>query len=397
MSTKKNINSFCVKELKPSISTPPHQLPIFATSSFVFDNLDEGIEIFKKEKEGHSYSRYGNPTIDTVAQKIASLEGYNLDKQVFGFLTSSGMSAISTVCLAFLKSGDKVLTQNNLYGGTTELLHKTLHPLGVESILSDLKDYDVVESYLKSDPSIKLMYIESPSNPTMSIIDLQQISRLAQKHNVTTVIDNTFCTPLIQRPLEFGIDIVIHSTTKYLNGHGNSIAGAIIGSNLAHKTQIWTKLKLLGTNCNAWDAWLINNGIKTLGLRMKKHSFNALAIAQFLNTHPKIKKVNYNGLQDNPDHEIAKKQMDLFGGMLSFEIDGDLKQTIEFVNRLEYCTMAPTLGDVDTLVLHPATSSHLNVDPKIRKENGISDSLIRLSVGIEDVADIINDLQQALE
>lgn len=396
MSKAKHLHSICVKEAQRNESTHPHQLPIFATSSFVFDNLEQGINIFNKSKKGHSYSRYGNPTIDTVANKITQLECYDIQEEGFGFLTSSGMSAISTACMAFLKAGDQMLTQANLYGGTTEFFNKVLSPMGVEPIMTNLKAISHVEKILQENSAIKVIYIESPSNPTMSIVDLKAITTLAKKHNITTILDNTFCTPLIQRPLTHGIDIVVHSTTKFLNGHGNSIAGIIVGTQEEHKSAIWTKMKLLGTNCSPWDAWLINNGLKTLALRMQKHSDNALAIAKYLSQKDGIKSVNYNGLEDNPDHELAKRQMDMFGGMLSFEIDGDLNDTIRFVNKLKFCTLAPTLGDVDTLVLHPATSSHMNVDSEIRTANGISDSLVRMSVGIEDVNDIIADIDQAL-
>ncbi|MBC7884653.1 MAG: PLP-dependent transferase, partial [Saprospiraceae bacterium] len=199
-----------------------------------------------------------------------------------------------------------------------------------------------------------------------------------------------------QQPLKLGVDFVIHSTTKYLNGHGNSISGVIIGHKPELKKQIWTTLKLLGTTCNPWDAWLINNGLKTLAIRMEKHSQNALLVAEFLENYPKILKVNYNGLPSHPYHEVAKSQMNLFGGMLSFEIDAGLKDVLQILNKLKFCTLAPTLGDVDTLVLHPASSSHLNVDKTQREANGITDGLVRLSVGIENAKDIVDDLSQAL-
>ena len=223
------------------------------------------------------------------------------------------------------------------------------------------------------------------------------IAQLAKSKGVLTAIDNTFCTPLIQQPLALGIDFVIHSTTKYINGHGNSIAGVIIGHLEAYKKQIWTTLKLAGTNCNPWDAWLINNGIKTMGLRMERHCENAHSLAEYLSNHPKVGLVNYPGLKTHPDHELAKQQMKGFGGMLSFEIKAGMEAALSFMNKLKFCSLAPTLGDVDTLILHPATSSHLNVDRNLREENGISDGLIRVSVGIEGIEDIIADLEQALE
>ncbi|MFZ1751536.1 MAG: aminotransferase class I/II-fold pyridoxal phosphate-dependent enzyme [Saprospiraceae bacterium] len=390
------MSSLCVKEYPDQRSTKPHQLPIYATSSFEFESMQEGIDIFKGNKSGHVYSRYGNPTIDTVSQKLADLESFGTGLQAYGYLTSSGMSAISTLVLALLKSGDTILTQSDLYGGTTELFLKVIANSGIKTIFTDLTDADKVEQILLADRSIKMMYIETPANPTMKCIDLLQSSRLARKYGAVTCVDNTFCTPIVQQPLSLGIDFVIHSTTKYLNGHGNSIAGVIIGHDEKYKKQVWTALKLLGPTCNPWDAWLINNGLKTLAIRMQKHAENAMAISLFLAKHPKVKKVNYNGLESHPYHAIAKKQMKSFGGMLSFEVDGTLSQVLKVIDNMKFCTVAPTLGDVDTLVLHPATSSHLNVDKSQREASGVTDGLIRLSVGIEAVEDIITDLDQAL-
>ncbi len=389
--------SLCVKELKEKRTTKPHQLPIYATSSFDFENMEEGIDIFTGKTTGHVYSRYGNPTVDTVSQKLADIEAYNTGLQAYGYLTSSGMSAISTVVLSLLKSSDSILTQGDLYGGTTEMFLKVIAQSGIKTIFTDLTIIDEVEYLLQTNRNIKLLYFETPANPTMKCIDIHHMARIAKKYGVLTCVDNTFCTPVIQQPLAMGIDFVIHSTTKYLNGHGNSIAGVIIGHDEKYKKQVWTTLKLLGTTCNAWDAWLINNGLKTLSLRMQRHSENAMAVAEYLSNHPNVLNVNYNGLPKHPYHEVASKQMKSFGGMLSFEAAGTLKQVLAMINKLKFCSMAPTLGDVDTLVLHPATSSHINVDKTQREANGISDGLVRLSVGIEDVNDIIEDLDNALK
>jgi len=398
MNNPKGIHSACVREIKENRSTKPHTLPIYATSSFVFDDIDQGIRIFSGEEEGHSYSRYGNPTLDSVAKKIAMLESHNLkDVTAEAILCSSGMSAILTMVLGLLKSGDKILTQANLYGGTTEQFLKLLKPNGIEPIFSGLSDLSHVEAQLKEDPSIKLIYIESPANPTMACVDLQAISNLAHTYGAFTAVDNTFCSPYLQQPFAFGIDFIVHSTTKYLNGHGNSLAGALVARDPEiMSTKLFPAMRLCGTNCNSWDAWLINNGMKTLALRMDKHSSNALAIAQFLEAHEKVKKVNYPGLESHPSHHLAQRQMKSFGGMLSFEVDGTLEDAIAVMRKLKFCILAPTLGDVDTLVLHPASMSHRNVDPTIRRAQGISDNLIRLSVGIEDPRDIIDDLAQSL-
>ena len=396
--SKIGFGSLCVHEPRDPSTTKPHILPIYATSSFAFETIDEEIEVFKGNAKGHVYGRYGNPTIEAVAEKIAQMETFGLVKEAKAVMVSSGMSAISTLFLSLLKTGDKVLTQGNLYGGTTEFLLKILGPLGIETIMTDLRDTQRVEELIKADPKIKLMYFETPANPTMACVDLEALADIGKRHQRWTAVDNTFCTPYLQQPFQFGIDFIIHSTTKFLNGHGNGIAGIIIGTDIDLMEQkVWTTMKLAGTNCNPFDAWLLHNGMKTLELRMDRHCSNAQAVAEFLEAHTAVAQVNYNGLTSHPDHEIAKKQMRAFTGMLSFELKGGLKKGIDFMNRIQFCTLAPTLGDVDTLILHPASSSHIKVAKEVRLRNGITDGLIRLSVGVENKEDIIGDLQQAIE
>lgn len=389
--------SLCARESKEKRSTAPHVLPLYATSSFAFSSIQEGIDIFTGKEKGHVYGRYGNPTIDTVAEKLAALESYGLDSPAAAILFSSGMAAISTLMMATLRSGDKILTQGNLYGGTTELFTKVLAPFGVETILTDLRRLDQVEAIIKADDRIRMLYFETPANPTLACVDMEGLVEIARRHGRYSAADNTFCTPYLQQPLRFGVDFVVHSTTKFLNGHGNSIAGALIGADVElMQTKIWQVMKLAGSNCNPWDAWLVHNGLKTLALRMDRHSQNAMAIAEYLEQHPSVSRVNYNGLTSHPDHELAKKQMSQFGGMLSFELKEGLEAGKTFMNKIRLCTLAPTLGDVDTLILHPASMSHINIPKEIRLRNGITDGLIRISVGIEDVEDIIEDLDQAM-
>lgn len=389
-------NSKCVKEINPPNTTKSHILPIYPSSSFVFEDIQQGIDIFTGKEKGHVYSRYGNPTIEAVAQKIADLEVHGSDMQAKGIMVSSGMAAISTLMMGTLKAGDKVLTQGNLYGGTTELLQKIFKNLGVEPIFTDLQNLQQVEDLLKSDSSIRMLYFETPANPTLACVDIKALSTLGKKYDALTAIDNTFPTPYGQQPLLLGCDFVIHSTTKFINGHGNSIAGAIIGKDMEMmQEKIWVAMKLVGTNCNPWDAWLTHNGMKTLALRMDKHEANAMELANFLEAHEAIERVNYLSLASHKDHELAKRQMSNLGGMMSFELKGGLEKGIEFMKKIEFCTLAPTLGDVDTLILHPASMSHKNVAREMRERNGITDGLIRMSVGIESVEDIINDLQNA--
>ncbi len=395
--SKVRFGSFCVKEEKDTRTTKPHVLPIYATSSFSFGDVQEGIEIFEGKAKGHVYGRYGNPTVNTVEQKLAKLEVFGSDDQAAAVMFSSGMAAISSLLLSCLKAGDKILTQGNIYGGTTELFTKIFSNYNIETILTDLTDIEQVDHLIKQDSAIKLIYFETPANPSLACIDITKIVEVAKRHSIYTVSDNTFCTPYLQQPLNMGVDFVIHSTTKYLNGHGNGIAGAVIGKDLEFmQEKVWGSMKLLGTNSNPFDAWLLNNGLKTLELRMDRHCDNAMKVASFLQDHDAVEFVNYPGLKSHPHHDIAISQMSQFGGMLSFELKGGMDAGLKFMNALEMCALAPTLGDVDTLVLHPASSSHIKIDKAIREENGITDGLIRMSIGIENVEDIIEDAVRGL-
>jgi len=392
------LDSLTVKEHPENRTTAPHVLPIYATSSFDFDDINQGIEIFKNIESGHAYSRYANPTVDTVAAKIAALESFGLDMEAWAVMTSSGMSAIATLLLGTLKTGDKVLSQGNLYGGTTELLKGIFSQFGIETLFADLRNLELVERSLQDDKAVKMLYCETPANPTLACVDILALSALAHQYGALCAIDNTFATPVLQQPFALGVDYVIHSTTKYLNGHGNSIAGVVVGRDQeTMRKGVWRAMKLVGTNCSPFEAWLTNNGMKTLSLRMERHCSNALAVAEFLEKHPAVARVNYPGLASHPDHALATRQMHGgYGGMLSFELRGGLDAGIACMNRIRFCSLAPTLGDVDTLILHPASSSHLAVPKEIRLQNGITDGLVRISVGIENVADIVADLEQAI-
>jgi len=396
MSDKKiTFDSICVHDVDKAYTTTPHQLPIYATSAFEFADINEGIDIFDGKRTGHVYSRYGNPTIESVAKKIANLEALGSDLDVFGMMTSSGMSAISTMITGLFHAGDAILTQPNLYGGTAELIGKIFKRQGIDPILQDLNDTDALAATLVANKNIKGIYLESPTNPTLSCVDLAAIAKVAKAHDVFTMIDNTFATPYLQQPLLLGIDFMIHSTTKYLNGHGNAISGIIIGHQKDHD-KIWSAQKLLGTNCNPFDAWLVNNGIKTLSLRMDRHCENAQKLANFLERHDGVAAVNYIGLATHPNHELAKKQMKNFGGMISFEVGKSFEDAIAFMNKIKFCALAPTLGNVDTLIVHPASMSHRGVDKDLRRANGITDNLVRVSVGIEGYVDIEKDIANAL-
>lgn len=394
---KAEFDTLCASEMKLPETIRPSQLPIYATSSFAFDSIDEGIDTFLGKTGLHFYSRYGNPTLELVAEKIAKMESFGLADEAVGIMTSSGMSAIATLLAGILKSGDKILTQGNLYGGTTELFNKVLAPLGLQPVYVNLENLDEVEAALKAAASIRMIYCETPSNPTLACVDLAALASLAKQYQCYSVADNTFCTPYIQRPLHWGFDFVIHSTTKYLNGHGTSIGGCIIGKDLElMKAKVWQAMKLFGTNLSPFEAWLTNSGMKTLHLRMERHSSNALALAKALEAHPSVEKVNYPGLESFAYYELAQKQMSLPGGMLSFELKGGLQSGIKFMNGLKHASLAPTLGDCHTLILHPASMSHVNIAKEIRENNGITDGLIRVSVGIEAEKDILDDVLNAI-
>ena len=390
------LHSLAIRDPEVPTHNPPHQVPLVAASSFVFDTIEEGMAIFSGEKPGHVYGRFGNPTIDAAANKIAALEGFGLADKAAGMFCSSGMSAIATVFLGVCEAGEVVLTQADLYGGTTGLLQQLgKRGIGMETV--DLRDAAAVEQALAANPSIRIVYVETPSNPTLRVTDLSKLAELAHAHGALLVADNTFATPFVQRPLSFGADIVVHSTTKFLNGHGTGIAGAIVcrdAEMMAEK--LIPVYRLYGGSGNPWDAWLVLNGLKTLPLRMERHSQNAQAVAEWLVANPKVVRVNYPGLPGHPDEASIKEQMAQTGGMLSFELAGGTQAGMDFMNRIKFCTLTPTLGDVDTLVLHPATMSHRGVDPAVRAAHGIPDGLIRLSVGVEAVEDIVADLEQAI-
>ncbi|MBK9221396.1 MAG: aminotransferase class I/II-fold pyridoxal phosphate-dependent enzyme [Saprospiraceae bacterium] len=392
----KHLESLCAAEAKIRITTQPHKIPLFASSAFKFESIEDGIEIFKNQPGSHVYTRYGNPTIEAVAQKIANLEVFGSDLAAFGLLTSSGMAAIHLTIQTILKPGDSILTQGNLYGGTTELFNKVFGPQNINIEIIDFGALDNLEQSISNLKVQPVIFIETPTNPTLQCIDILKVCQIVHKYKGLVIVDNTFATPVIQQPILLGADVVIHSTTKFLHGHGVSTGGAIVTSNENLFKAIWETQKLVGSNSNTFDAWLVNIGLKTLVLRMEKQSENALQLAHYLSKHPKINKVHYPGLPNDTNHQLAKRQMKKFGAMLSFEVGSEYQDAIYFANRLNHCALAPSLGETDTMVLHPASMSHLKIPIETRLKYGITDNLIRFSVGIENIEDIIDDIEQAL-
>jgi methionine-gamma-lyase len=374
-----------------------HQTPIYASSTFVFDTAEQGMRRFSGQEEGYLYSRWGNPTFTEAEQKITALETLQLNIEAKGILHASGMAAISTLFLSNLKKGDKVLTHFSLYGGSDEILYKLFPDFGIEAVIVDLRQLDRVEDIIKNDKSIKMMYLETPANPTINCVDIEELTKIAKRHNLVVACDNTFATPYLQQPFRYGVDFIVHSTTKFLNGHGTAIGGVLLGRDIEFMKTKATKVhRLLGGNSNPFDAFLLIQGIKTLEVRMQRHCENAMQVEKFLEQHTAVSKVNYVGLPSHPDYFIAQKQMRHAGGMLSFELKKGFQGGVDFMNKLKMCVRAVSLGTVDTLLSHPASMSHFSVPKEQREKYGITDGLIRMNVGIENNEDIIADLNQAL-
>lgn len=380
-----------------------HLTPIYASSTYTFDTAQQGIDIFQGNEDGYIYGRFGNPTIKEAEERIALLEGFGLQDengqplQLTAILHASGMAAVTTMLLGNLKAGDKIITHHSLYGGTQEMIDKILPGLGIESVIVDFHQPELVEAAILADNSIKMMYLETPANPTLQCIDLEVLTTLGKQHRLIICADNTFATPYLQQPFKYGVDFVMHSTTKFLNGHGTAVGGIVIGRDYEKMDGIIKKThRLLGGNSNAFEAFLLSNGLRTFGLRMERHCDNADKVAAYLDNHPAIEKVNFPGLASHPDHETAKKQMKRFGAVMSFELKGGFDAAIAFMDKLQLCTNAVSLGTCDTILSHPASTTHVGVPREKRLEFGITDGLIRLSVGMETITDLIADLEQAL-
>ncbi len=379
-----------------------HLTPIYATSTFTFDTAQQGMERFAGKDKENIYSRWGNPTFKAAEQTIAALEAFGLKDaggnplQLKALLHASGQAAMTTMFMSLLKTGDNIMSHFSLYGGTYELMHKVLEANGINTIIVDMRDLNLVEDTIKKN-KIKLLHIETPANPTIQCVDIEAVSKLAKQHDIIVTVDNTFATPYLQQPFKYDVDFVFHSTTKFLNGHGSAIGGVLIGKDIEFmKTKAWKWHALLGGNANPFDAYLLIQGMKTLEVRMDRHCSNAEKVAAFLSNHNGVAHVNYTGLESHPDYTIAKKQMAHFGPMMSFELKGGLEAGKKFIDKLQMCVRAVSLGTADTLLSHPASMTHYSVPREERIRFGITDGLIRMSVGIENVNDILNDLEQAM-
>ena len=366
---------------QPDPTTGALVTPVYQTSTFVFQ--DVGVT------RGYDYSRTANPTRKALEDCIAALEGGKA-----GFAFSSGMAAETTI-VHLLQAGDHVISGDDVYGGTYRLFDRVMKDFGLEFTFLRVDDPGRIEGAIR--PNTRMIWIETPSNPLLNIVDIEMVVDIARRHNLITVADNTFATPYFLRPIEYGVDLAVHSTTKYLNGHCDVIGGAVVTATDELTERVQFLLNAMGTCASPFDCWLVLRGIKTLAVRMAQHEENAAQVATYLERHPKVKRVFYPGLKSHPGHEIAMRQMEGFGGIVSFQIEGGTEAVNSFLRNVSIFSLAESLGGVDSLVEHPATMSHASMPQDVRRNAGITDGLIRLSVGLESIDDLIEDLEQALK
>lgn len=365
--------------------------PIYQTATFAFPTVEYGAACFAGEEAGHFYSRISNPTLALLEARMASLEGGEA-----ALALASGMGAITATLWTLLRPGDEVLLGSTLYGCTFAFLHHGIGEFGVKLKHVDMADLKAVEAAIT--PATRLIYFESPANPNMQLADIAGVAKIAHRHGATLVVDNTYCTPYLQRPLELGADLVVHSATKYLSGHGDITAGLVVGRKaLVDRIRLEGLKDMTGAVLSPHDASLLMRGLKTLNLRMDRHCSNAMAVAEFLQQQPEVELLHYPGLSSFPQHALAKRQMALPGGMLAFELKGGITAGRRFMNALQLFSRAVSLGDAESLAQHPASMTHSSYTPEERARYGISEGLVRLSVGLEDVEDLLADVRQALK
>jgi methionine-gamma-lyase len=374
---------------RPDPQTGSLTTPLYQTSTFVFESAEQGAARFAGTEPGYIYTRLGNPTLTPLEAKVADLEGGEA-----GLAFGSGMAAISGVVMALVSAGDHIIYGDTIYGCTFDFLHEVLGRFGVAATGVDCSDPAAVEAAIQ--PNTKLLLFETPANPTMKLTDIQAMATISRRHDLALVVDNTFMSPYLQRPLSLGADVVVHSATKYIGGHGDVIAGIAVGRKEFIDRVRMTTLKNVGGVLGPFEAWLLLRGLKTLHVRLDRHCENAGQVARFLEQHPAVARVYYPGLSSHPQYELARRQMDGPGGVLSFELKGGLEAGRRLMNGVKLCQVAVSLGDADTLIQHPASMTHAVVPPEVRLKMGISDGLVRLSVGLEDPRDLMADLDGAL-
>ncbi len=366
-----------------------HSEPIFTTSSYVFENAEQAAARFSGEDHGNVYSRYTNPTVRTFEERIAAMEGGEA-----AVATSSGMAAILSTCMALLKSGDHVVCSRSVFGTTVALFNRYFGKFGVSVSFVNPTDYDDWQNAIQDNTA--LLFLETPSNPLCDVVDIQRVADIAHKADALLVVDNCFCTPALQQPLKLGADIVVHSATKYIDGQGRCVGGAVVGS-AEHMDDVLVFLRTAGPTMSAFNAWVFLKGLETLRIRMEAHSKNALELAQWLDAHPNVEKVFYAGLPSHAGHELATKQQRAYGGVLSFRVKGGKDEAWKVIDSTRVLSVTANLGDAKTTIVHPATTTHSRITQEERDAAGISDNLIRIAVGLEDIEDIKADLAMGLD
>lgn len=366
---------------RPDATFGAISVPIYQTSTFAFKDVGE--------TRGYDYSRTANPTRKVLEDTVAQLEGGKA-----GFAFATGMAA-ETTAVHLLKAGDHVISGDDIYGGTYRLFQNVMSNFGLEFTFLRMDSREKIEQAIK--PNTKMLWVETPSNPLLNIVDIEMVADIAKKHNLLTVMDNTFATPYFLRPIEYGIDLVVHSTTKYLNGHCDVVGGVVVTTTDELTERVQFLLNAMGTCASPFDCWLVLRGIETLSIRMKQHEENAIAVANYLAGHSAVKRVLYPGLQSHSGYEIATRQMKGYGGMVSIELKGNIEAVKSFVRKMKLFSLAESLGGPASLAEHPATMSHASMPEDFREKVGITDGLIRLSIGLENIDDLIDDLGQALE
>ena len=364
-------------------------VPIYQSSTFAFKNAEHGAACFAGEDDGYIYTRIGNPTITALEENIASLEG-----GFGGIATSSGMGAATSIYMALLNQGDHILSTDAVYGPSRNIIENHFSRFGVESSYVDSTDIEELKRNIR--PNTKILYIETPANPTIGITDLEACAALARENYLIMVVDNTFCSPFLQNPLEYGADVVFHSVTKFINGHADVVGGVIVTATEELYNKIRSMMVLTGCNMDPHQAWLVLRGVKTLSLRISRSQSTAMKIAHYLEDHPRVAWVRYLGLVSHPQYELAGRQMRGYGSMISFGLKGGYEAGKMLMNKLELATLAVSLGGVETLVQHPASMTHAGISAENKAKTGITDDLVRYSVGIEDANDLIADLEQSL-
>jgi len=384
-----NFDTLAVRAGQSRTAEGEHSEPIFTTSSYVFASAAEAAARFSGEQPGNIYSRFTNPTVRTFEQRLAALEGAESC-----VATASGMSAILSTCLSLLKSGDHIVSSRSIFGSTTMLFTNYLARLGIETSFVELDNIQAWAAAIR--PETRLMFLETPSNPLTELADIQQLADLAHQNDILLAVDNCFCTPALQQPIKHGADIVIHSATKFLDGQGRCVGGAVLGRKDIVGEQVFGFLRTAGPAMSPFNAWVFLKGLETLSLRMKAHSANALALAQWLEDQTEVEQVYYPGLESHGQHQLAKRQQSGFGGLLSFELRGGKDAGWKLIDATRLISITANLGDTKSTITHPATTTHNRLTPEQRQQAGIADGLIRIAVGLEDIEDLKADLSRGI-